>query len=215
MAAVSGTDATPSRTLAGTDATPSGTFAKADAVALALDTLPGPAVCTTGYTARLGAARGEDRVLPLVGSMGLALPVGIGIAATTGRTTLVLDGDGSLLMNPADLLELGSRPDLPLVHVVLDDGAYASTGAQPVPSQRVDVPALARAAGVTDARRVEGADALRAALLEAAQARRPVVLHCPVTSDSGPPAPRVDTPLPTLARRFTMEAFERGEPRER
>lgn len=176
-------------------------MSKATAVETALAALPEvPAVFTTGYTARLAPDR--PHYLPLTGSMGLALPVGIGIALASGRTTLVLDGDGSLLMNPAGLLTLGQDPDLPVLHVVLDDGVYASTGGQPSPGGHVDLLALVRAAGVP-AYETRNAWELAALLTRLADERRAAFVRVPVVPDARPPAPRVATPLPEIATRFT------------
>ncbi|OJX96010.1 MAG: hypothetical protein BGO96_06840 [Micrococcales bacterium 73-15] len=174
---------------------------KVDAVAAAVAALPdAPTVFTTGFTARLATDRPNH--LPLTGSMGLALPVGIGIARGSRRTTLVLDGDGSLLMNPAGLLTLGAEPDLPVLHVVLDDGVYASTGGQPSPGGRVDLVALAGAAGVPGhvARTPEDLAELLTGL---AADGRAAFVHAPVTPDLTPPGPRVGTGLADVAARFT------------
>lgn len=173
---------------------------KADAVAAALAALPdSPTVFTTGFTARLAADRPNH--LPLTGAMGLALPLGIGIARQTGRTTLVLDGDGSLLMNPAGLLTLGQAPGLPVLHVVLDDGVYASTGGQPSPGAHVDLIALARASGVP-AHEVGSTEELTALLTVLATARAAAFVRVPVAAETTPPGPRVATPLPEIATRF-------------
>jgi len=183
---------------------------KEAAVRLALDALPdAPAVCTTGYTARIAALLGRPNHLPMTGSMGLALPVGTGIALASGRLTLVVDGDGSLLMNPGGLVTLGALPRVPVIHLVLDDGVYASTGGQPTPGVDVDYCALAAASGIPTVRHVRAAEALRR-LLGDVSARRdgPVFVHCPVTADPAPPAPRVADEPARIARRFTAHLRE-------
>lgn len=178
---------------------------KSQAVAAAVVALPEvPTVFTTGFTARLVSAVGNrPNHLPLTGSMGLALPVGTGIALATGRTTLVLDGDGSLLMNPAGLLTLGTLPDAPVLHVVLDDGQYASTGGQPSPGDAVDPLGLAEASGVHEVHRAVTTAELTSLLRSRGHTSGPVFVHCPVEADPGPPAPRITTPLPELAARLT------------
>ncbi|WP_420341080.1 thiamine pyrophosphate-dependent enzyme [Streptomyces xinghaiensis] len=84
----------------------------------------------------------------MTGSMGLALSIGTGLAWETRRTTLVVDGDGSLLMNPSGLVAVGAAPGLPLVHLVLDDGRYDSTGGQLTPGRTTALIAWARASGI-------------------------------------------------------------------
>ncbi len=82
----------------------------------------------------------------LVGSMGMAAPVGLGVAlAQPGKHVVVLDGDGSFAMNLSVLPMIAEHgPDL--VHVVLDNGAHESTGGQR-PVRIGDPAALALAAG--------------------------------------------------------------------
>ncbi len=124
-------------------------FDKSAAIAEILASAPGvPTVFTTGFASRVAASM-DDRPshFYMTGSMGLALALGIGVAMSSGRTTIVVDGDGSLLMNPAALLATGAAPELPVIHIVLDDGVYASTGGQPTPGERADLAGLATASG--------------------------------------------------------------------
>jgi len=107
-----------------------------------------PIVFTTGYACRIASGIADrPNHFYMTGSMGLAASIGIGIAQQTKAPTIVVDGDGSLLMNPVGLLIAGASETLPLIHLVLDDGLYASTGGQDVPSRAADLTALARACG--------------------------------------------------------------------
>lgn len=107
-----------------------------------------PTVFTSGTTSAIARDLAD---LPnhfyLSGPLGLASSIGIGVAMETNRTTVVVDGDGSLLMNPVGMLTAGTLTNLRLVHIVLDDGVYAFTGGEAIPSRRADLCALARAAG--------------------------------------------------------------------
>ncbi|WP_255954621.1 thiamine pyrophosphate-dependent enzyme [Streptomyces odontomachi] len=130
-------------------------------------------VSTCGFTSReLFNAADRPENFYLVGSMGMAAPVALGIAlARPGRTVIALDGDGSLLMN-LGVLPLVAASGTELIHVVVDNGMHESTGGQTT-VQRSDFVALARAAGYRDAVRVENSAELRAARLPAG----PVLLH--------------------------------------
>ncbi len=100
-------------------------------------------IATTGMISReLYAVRDRPENFYICGSMGCALPIGIGLAMCTDRRVIVLDGDGAALMSLGSLV-LSRFLKLPnLVHYILDNGTYASTGDQPTCSRAVDFEAL-------------------------------------------------------------------------
>ncbi|MGA4844118.1 thiamine pyrophosphate-dependent enzyme [Streptomyces sp. G45] len=186
---------------------------KTEAVAavLAATTIE-PIVYTTGYACRI-ARHLDDRPshFYMTGSMGLASSIGIGVARETGRPTVVVDGDGSLLMNPVGLVTAGALPELPLAHVVLDDGAYASTGGQTVPSRRADLTAWALACGYT--RAVETDDAARFAAIvrdEVARCAAPVLIVARLTEPDPPVPGRIEQDLTEHAQRFAHHLAKHG-----
>jgi len=78
----------------------------------------------------------------MIGSMGLASAIGLGIAlARPNLGTVVFDGDGNLLMNLGILPMVGARGPRKLVHLVFDNEVYGSTGNQgsPAPGVRLDL----------------------------------------------------------------------------
>jgi thiamine pyrophosphate-dependent acetolactate synthase large subunit-like protein len=87
--------------------------------------------------------------------MGSAGPLGLGLAlAQPSRRVIVLDGDGSLLMNLGTLVTFGSVAPPNLVHVVCNNGAYSITGEQTIANGRpVDFAAIAASCGVAQTRR--------------------------------------------------------------
>src|SRR5262245_1665900 len=121
-------------------------------------------VHSNGYISRGGcAARDRAECFYMMGSMGLAASIGLGLAlAQPTRRVLVLDGDGNVLMNPGALASIAARAPANLLHVCFDNGAHASTGAQPTISDRVRLEELARAAGYRWVGRVETPAALAA-----------------------------------------------------
>lgn len=102
------------------------------------------------------------------GSMGLATSVGLGLAlARPELRVIVLDGDGSLLMNLGSLATIGLLQPPNLVVVVMDNEEYATTGGQPTPTaDRADLEGAARAMGIAAAATVRAKPELRRALAE-------------------------------------------------
>ena len=90
--------------------------------------------------------------LPVFGAMGKASSLALGVAlAQPDRRVVVLDGDGALLMNLGSLVTIAGRQPANLVHFVFDDGAYVTTGGQPVPGGgRHDFAAIAKGAGIEE-----------------------------------------------------------------
>jgi sulfopyruvate decarboxylase subunit beta len=83
-------------------------------------------------------------------AMGLASSMGLGIALSRPElTVIVLDGDGSLLMNLGGLTTLARYRPKNLVHVVFDNESLLSVGGFPTAtSTGSDLAAIAKAAGV-------------------------------------------------------------------
>src|SRR3974390_2394650 len=83
-----------------------------------------------------------------VGAMGLASSHGLGFAlGRPDKRVIVLDGDGSLLMNLGSLVTIAAAAPKNLVHFVCHNGTYEANGSHPLPNPNVDFNALARAAG--------------------------------------------------------------------
>ena len=104
-------------------------------------------VATTGMTGRELFAL-EDRVqqLYLVGAMGAASGMALGISLNSEKPIIVLDGDGAALMKLGTLATIGARRPGNLTHILLDNGVHDSTGGQATVSASVDFAALAQAA---------------------------------------------------------------------
>lgn len=117
-------------------------------------------VSTCGFITRdLYNTADRPKNFYLVGSMGMAAPVGLGVAlARPDKHVVVLDGDGSFAMN-LSVLPMIAEQASDLVHVVLDNGLHESTGGQR-PVHIGDPAALALAAGYPDAHAVASADEL-------------------------------------------------------
>jgi sulfopyruvate decarboxylase subunit beta len=154
-------------------------------------------VSTCGYPTReLFAAADRPGNLYLVGSMGMAAPVALGIAlARPDRQVIAIDGDGSLLMN-LGVLPLVASARARLVHVVVDNGMHESTGGQST-VQRADFARLALAAGYRSALRIE----TTVELGDADVSKPPVLLQALVPPRDATAFPRVTHSPHEIVRR--------------
>jgi sulfopyruvate decarboxylase subunit beta len=98
-------------------------------------------------------------------AMGLASSMGLGIAlAKPDRQVVVLDGDGSVLMNLGGLTTLARYRPRNLVHVVFDNESLLSVGGFPTATATgSDLAGIAAAAGVPRTATVTTLDAFRSA----------------------------------------------------
>ncbi len=115
-------------------------------------------VTTTGKTSRelyeirqqLGQSHGKDFLT--VGSMGCAASIALGIALQQPqRRVILIDGDGACLMRMEALVTIGYKQPKNLLHVLIDNNAYESTGSQKTLSSHVDLAAVATACGYVEA----------------------------------------------------------------
>lgn len=161
-------------------------------------------VCSNGFMSRAAfGARDGDGCFYMIGSMGLASSIGLGVAlAQPDRRVVVLDGDGNVLMNMGTLATIAVAAPANLRHVCFDNGVHASTGAQPTIAGRVALDRMARAAGYRSVVRVESPEALRAAVPSFLAEPGPSFLHVRVAlGPKGPPGPRIPfTPQEMTAR---------------
>jgi thiamine pyrophosphate-dependent acetolactate synthase large subunit-like protein len=120
----------------------------------------------------------DSRNFNVVGCMGSAGSIGLGLALARPRDrVLVLDGDGSLLMQLGTLASVGDRQPANLYHAVFENGIYETSGGQSVPGRgRADLVKLALAAGYRHARRFSSTEELDADIDGALREPGPVFL---------------------------------------
>ena len=120
-----------------------------------------------GYPSReLFPAHDRPENFYMLGSMGLASSIGLGLAlARPDRKVIVLDGDGSVLMNLGTLATIAHHSPDNYLLVILDNCCYGSTGSQPTCTHLgTDLKAIAKAAGVENVRLVDEREELLDAL---------------------------------------------------
>ncbi|MFK4487785.1 thiamine pyrophosphate-dependent enzyme [Bradyrhizobium sp. USDA 336] len=98
----------------------------------------------------LWAAGHRPQNFYMLGSMGLAFPIALGVAlAQPDRRVFALEGDGSLLMQLGALSTIAALKPKNLTMIVMDNGIYQITGAQPTPAAGVaDIVAIAIGSGL-------------------------------------------------------------------
>ncbi len=172
------------------------------------------AISTTGYMSReLGAHGDPDRHFPMQGSMGFALAIALGVCGVQPeRRIFVLDGDGALLMRLGSLASVGAKRPRGLVHIVFDNGTYASTGGQPTVSDGVDFAGVAAACGYGRVATCEGRAGLAEALAwtDATCGSGPVFLRVRIDQRESSNLPRPKLTPPEFAERFRAWLVESG-----
>ena len=141
-------------------------------------------VSTTGmisrelFEYRAGMNQGHERDFLTVGSMGHASQIALGIAmAKPERKVWCFDGDGAAIMHMGSMAIVANKAPKNYVHVVFNNGAHDSVGGQPTVGLKIDLPAVAKAVGYTNAFSVENKEDLLDALRAVKMVEGPVLLQ--------------------------------------
>lgn len=161
-------------------------------------------VCTTGYTCRdMQTVCDRAANFYMIGSMGIAASIGLGmVLENPHRRVVVFDGDGSLLMGLGILPMVGALGPKNFFHVLFDNEAFASTGAQPTYSSATGLDALARLAGYRTVRRVERLEELAGIWRQVRESQGPAFLLVKCRLDAVPPRERVRLAPEGITSRF-------------
>ncbi len=143
------------------------------------------------------------RDIPVGGAMGKASSVALGISLAQPDTKVILfDGDGSLLMNLGSLVTIANKGPKNLVHMVMNNGVYATTGGQEVPGVGIaDYADLARSAGYAQAYTFDDLEDFVTQAPEIFQQEGPIFIDAKVIPDIRSPEERA-----TGGQRRTPEA---------
>ena len=132
-----------------------------------------------------------------VGFMGGASSLGLGLAmAQPERRVIVLDGDGSLLMQLGSLATVAGAAPANYTHLLFANGVYQTSGSQAIPARGgIDFASMAAAAGYASTTRIETLEEFRIRLPELLAATGPVFAELtteeaqltPMTAPGGEP----------------------------
>ncbi len=167
--------------------------------------IPGAAavIATTGKSGReLFTLADREQHFYLVGSMGCASGLGLGVALNSSRPVILLDGDGAALMSLGNMATIGARGLGNLIHIVLDNGVHDSTGGQATVSPNVEFAHVARALGYGAAYACDDLAGLEQALAASLAGDETSFIHLRMAPGSIDNLGRPTVAPPDVARRF-------------
>ncbi|HEV2490079.1 MAG TPA: thiamine pyrophosphate-dependent enzyme [Candidatus Acidoferrales bacterium] len=142
-------------------------------------------------------------------AMGLASSTGLGLAlCKPNRKIVVLDGDGSLLMNLGTLSTMARYAPKNLLHVVFDNESLLSVGGFPTATGTgTDLEGIARASGIKKAMTVRSVEEFKSAVDAAIRGNELTTIVAKV--EAAGPAKYV-TDLALLENRFQFSRHVRS-----
>jgi phosphonopyruvate decarboxylase len=180
------------------------TISRAAAIAAAIKSLDREAVIhANGFPSREShAILDRPQNFYMLGSMGLASAIGLGVALTRSTIgTVIFDGDGNLLMNFGIMPMVGALSPRRYVHCVFDNGVYGSTGNQRSPAPGLNFTAMAAAAGYRTAASVTDAKDVSDQVATALHTDGPHFIHVRVTAEATE-VPRINHTPSQIRDRF-------------
>ena len=105
-----------------------------------------PIISANGFISReLFNAYEKKSNFYMIGSMGLASSIGLGIALKNPKKLIyVFDGDGNILMNLGSMTTIGRLKPKNLIHIIFDNQIHESTGGQYTNSKNIDLEKIAQ-----------------------------------------------------------------------
>ena len=154
-----------------------------------------------------GLINDGDNLFTMAGTMGAAVPMGLGVAlAAPDSQVVVVTGDGELLMNIGSLASVATMAPGNLSIVCIDNGCHGETGGQKGhTSNRTDLAKMAEGAGLASVMVLETADQMETAANFLTDMPAPRFLQVRVTD--GPPTDYTRNMNPAQCRSRFRNAF--------
>jgi thiamine pyrophosphate-dependent acetolactate synthase large subunit-like protein len=160
----------------------------------------------------LWAAGQRPQNFYMLGSMGLAIPIALGVAiAQPERHAIALEGDGSLLMQLGCLATVATLKQKNLTMIVWDNGMYQITGGQPTATAEcADIVAVARGCGIAKANWAADDEDFDALVADALSGGGPTLIAA--RTGKQPPAGTTDRDPVQIRERFMQGLGVRKSP---
>lgn len=164
-------------------------------------------VCNIGIPSQeLHAIDDQPTNFYMLGTMGLASSIGLGLALAQPKTVIAIDGDGSVLTNLGTLPTIANNVADNYILLIVDNGSYGSTGDQPTyAGKKTSLAAVATACGCVNVIECQAEDTGRV-LQQAIDARQMTVIVC--RCESGNAKMPVITMDPVVIRDRFMKAVQ-------
>lgn len=105
-------------------------------------------IANIGFPSReLYDIKDRDETFYMIGSMGLVSSIGLGLALTCDKKVVIIDGDGAFLMNMGSIVTTIKQNPKNLTWIVINNGAYGSTGNQETYAKDMDLIKIAESVG--------------------------------------------------------------------
>ena len=141
----------------------------------------------------------------MIGSMGLASSIGLGVALKNPRKSVfIFDGDGNVLMNLGSLTTIASQKPKNLIHIVFDNSIHESTGGQPTNSNFVNIEKIAKACNYNHTFTVRTENNLLKILDKIKKLKGPIMIVVKIQQSKGKKSKRVNILPVEIKERFMM-----------
>ena len=141
----------------------------------------------------------------MIGSMGLASSIGLGIALKDpGKKVFVFDGDGNILMNLGSLTTIGSLKPKNLVHLVFDNSVHESTGSQPTNTNFVSIEKIAKACNYNHTFTVRTKNNFEKILRKIKKLKGPIMIVVKIQQSNDKKSARVNYEPVEMKERFML-----------
>ena len=171
-------------------------------------------ISNIGFPSReLYGIKDRKRTFYMSGSMGMATPIGLGLSLALQQQkintkVIVIDGDGSLLMNFGELVTVYAQKPENLIIALIDNEAYGSTGSQETYASKVNLSNIAKAIGFNEVYHINAKETTDDIdMSEYLDKKGPVFLHIKVEPGNSD-APIIDLSPSKIKNRFMKQIHE-------
>lgn len=160
-------------------------------------------VCNIGFPSReLYTVKDSSNHFYMLGSMGMASSIGLGLSLSQKKKVVVFEGDGSVLMNMGSLITIYAQSPENLVLVILDNECYGSTGCQDTYSSEFDFTSVCEGIGFKNVFSFSLGEKID--FNKVLSSRGPVIVHVKIEKGNGE-APVIDLSPEYIINRFMDE----------